>query len=151
MGRAHSAAGLDRKQGDGHSMLPSNKHLPRGELAHPHREAQYGGCAPGLRSRKRKTMEDTRRRSSQEAGIARWKEWKSFQHGASRVSSWVEARSLGSQGPKTGTPGSSFYTNLLYFARYDSVPLGADGAQVAIYEALVTRLGRPPRDVVPSS
>jgi hypothetical protein len=96
-------------------------------------------------------MEDTRRRASQKTGVARWKEWKSFQCGVALVSSWVEARSFGAQGPKTGTPGSSFYTNLLYFVRYDSVPLGADGPQVAIYEALVSKLGRPPHTVVQSS
>ncbi|HXN33130.1 MAG TPA: hypothetical protein VN894_14765 [Polyangiaceae bacterium] len=89
-------------------------------------------------------MEDTRRRSSQTLGVARWKEWKSFQCGAALVSSWVEARNFGAGGPKTGAPGSSFYTNLLYFVRYRSVPLGADAAQVAIYDALVSRLGKPP-------
>ncbi len=98
-----------------------------------------------------KPMEDTRRRSSQMTGVARWKEWKAFQSGVALVTSWVEARSFGARGPKTGTPGSSFYTNLLYFVRYDSVPLGADGAQLAIYEALVSRLGRPPRGIVESS
>ena len=91
-------------------------------------------------------MQDTRRRSDQRTGTARWKAWKSFQSGAARVSTWVEAREFGAAGPKTGTPGSSFYTNLLYFVRYDSVPLGADAAQVAIYDSLVTRLGRPPAD-----
>jgi hypothetical protein len=96
-------------------------------------------------------MEDTRRRFRQKTGVARWKEWKSFQSGVAHVSSWVEARSFGAHGPKTGTPGSSFYTNLLFFVRYDSVPLGADAAQVAIYEALVNKLGRPPRHVVESS
>jgi hypothetical protein len=89
-------------------------------------------------------MQDTRRCSDQQTGTARWKAWKSFQSGAALVSNWIEAREFGAAGPKTGTPGSSFYTNLLYFARYDSVPLGADAAQVAIYESLVTRLGRPP-------
>jgi len=88
-------------------------------------------------------MDDTRRGSSQETGAARWKAWKSFQRGASLVSSWVEAWDLGGQGPKTGAPGSSFFSNLRYFVRYDSVPLGADAAQVAIYHALVARLGRP--------
>jgi hypothetical protein len=110
-----------------------------------------GEAGRGAYRRKENTMEDTRRRSSQEAGIARWKEWKSFQRGASLVSSWVEAWSLGAHGPKTGTPGSSFYTNLLYFVRYDSIPLGADGAQLAIYDALVSRLGRPPRGMVEPS
>jgi hypothetical protein len=89
------------------------------------------------------TMKDTRRCSSQETGSARWKVWKSFQHGVALVSSWVEAWDLGGSGPRPGTPGSSFYTNLRYFVRYDSVPLGADAAQIAIYDALVARLGRP--------
>jgi hypothetical protein len=96
-------------------------------------------------------MEDTRRRSNEKNGVARWKEWKSFQSGVALVSSWVEARSFGAHGPKTGTPGSSFYTNLLFFVRYDSLPLGADTAQVAIYQALVNKLGRPPRCIVESS
>ncbi len=88
-------------------------------------------------------MDDTRRRSNQETGMARWKAWKSFQNRAILVSSWVEAWNLGGQGPKAGTPGSSFFSNLRYFVRYDSVPLGADAAQVAIYNTLVARLGRP--------
>ena len=94
-------------------------------------------------------MKDTRRRSSsEETGILRWKEWKGFQRGAADVASWDEAWEFGAQGPKSGTPGSSFYTNLCYFLRYGSVPLGADGAQLAIYEALVARLGKPkPRGV----
>ena len=89
-------------------------------------------------------MKDTRRRSSQETGIARWREWKGFQRGVALVSSWVEAVDFGAGGPKTGAPGSSFYTNLLYFVHHNSVPLGADAPQIAIYEALVARLGRPP-------
>jgi hypothetical protein len=89
-------------------------------------------------------MQDTRRSPNKQIGLARWKEWKSFQCGAALVSTWVEARDFGARGPKPGEPGSSFYTNLLYFLRYDSVPLGADAAQVAVYDALVTRLGRPP-------
>jgi hypothetical protein len=88
-------------------------------------------------------MKDTRRGASQETGIARWKEWKGFQHGVALVTSWTEAWDFAVQGPKSGTPGSSFYTNLCYFVRYSSVPLGADGAQVAIYNALVARLGKP--------
>jgi hypothetical protein len=96
-------------------------------------------------------MDDTRRRFGKETGAARWKEWKSFQRGAALVSSWVEARDFGAHGPKTGTPGSSFYTNLLYFVRYDSVPLGADAPQVAIYQSLVTKLGRPPSRIDASS
>jgi hypothetical protein len=88
-------------------------------------------------------MKDTRRGASQETGIARWKEWKSFQVGVARVTSWSEAWDFGAQGPKSGTPGSSFYTNLCYFMRYGSVPLGADGAQLAIYDSLVARLGKP--------
>jgi hypothetical protein len=90
-------------------------------------------------------MKDTRRRSSsQETGTARWKEWKSFQQGVALVTSWDQAWEFGVQGPKSGTPGSSFYTNLCYFMRYGSVPLGADDPQVAIYDALVARLGKPP-------
>jgi hypothetical protein len=89
-------------------------------------------------------MKDTRRGDSQQIGIARWKEWKCFQHGVSVVANWTEALDFGAQGPKSGTPGSSFYTNLCYFVRYGSIPLGADGAQVAIYNALVARLGKPP-------
>jgi hypothetical protein len=96
-------------------------------------------------------MEDTRRRVTQQTGVVRWKEWKSFQRGAALLSNWIEAREFGGAGPKAGAPGSSFYTNLLYFVRYDSVPLGADSAQVAIYDALVSRLGRPPRSVAGSS
>jgi hypothetical protein len=88
-------------------------------------------------------MKDTRRGASQETGAARWKEWKSFQLGVAQVTTWSEALAFGSQGPKSGTPGSSFYTNLSYFVRYGSVPLGADGAQLAIYDALVARLGKP--------
>ena len=88
-------------------------------------------------------MKDTRRGASQETGIARWKEWKSFQLGVTRVTSWSEAWDFGAQGPKSGTPGSSFYTNLCYFVRYASVPLGADDAQLAIYDTLVARLGKP--------
>jgi hypothetical protein len=88
-------------------------------------------------------MKDTRRGASQETGVARWKEWKSFQLGVAQVTTWGEALAFGAQGPRSGSPGSSFYTNLCYFVRYASVPLGADGAQVAIYEALVARLGKP--------
>jgi hypothetical protein len=95
-------------------------------------------------------MENTRRRVDQEAGIARWKQWKSYQTGISCVTSWVEARDFGAGGPKSGNPGSSFYTNLLYFIRYDSVPLGADAAQIAIYHALLSKLGRPPSCVADS-
>ena len=90
-------------------------------------------------------MKDTRGRTSQETGIERWKQWKSFQTRVARLSNWVEAWELGAQGPKPGTPGSSFYTNLSYFMRYDSIPLGADALQVAIYHGLVQRLGRPTR------
>ena len=89
-------------------------------------------------------MDDTRRCSSQKTGIARWKEWKSFQLGVTLVSSWAEADQFGARGPKTGSPGSSFYTNLRYFVNHDSVPLGADDAQIAIYNALVARLGSRP-------
>lgn len=89
-------------------------------------------------------MKDMRRRSSQQKGILRWDAWKSFKDGVALVSSWVEARTFGAQGPRTGTPGSSFYTNLLYFVHYDSIPLGADAPQIAIYRALVAKLGRPP-------
>jgi hypothetical protein len=89
-------------------------------------------------------MKDTRRCSSQVIGIARWNEWKGYQRGIALVSSWVEAGHFGSQGPKAGTPGSSFYTNLLFFVHHDSVPLGADAPQIAIYDALVAKLGRPP-------
>jgi hypothetical protein len=91
-------------------------------------------------------MQDTRRRFGPETGAARWKAWKSFQAESALVTSWGEARAFGARGPKIGRPGSSFYTNLLYFVRYDSVPLGADAAQVAIYESLVSRLGRPPEE-----
>ena len=90
-----------------------------------------------------KMAEDSRLRTNQERGTARWREWKTFQHGAALVTSWAEAGVFGAQGPKCGTPGSSFYSNLRYFMRYRSVPLGADDAQVAIYDALVARLGRP--------
>ena len=91
-------------------------------------------------------MRDTRQRTSQEtAGIERWKQWKCFQMGAAHLSSWVQAWEFGARGPKPGTPGSSFYTNLCYFMRYESIPLGADTAQKAIYDALVARLGKPPR------
>jgi hypothetical protein len=92
-------------------------------------------------------MKDTRRCSSQAIGIARWNEWKGFQRGIALVSSWGEAHNFGACGPKTGTPGSSFYTNLLFFVHHDSVPLGADAPQIAIYDALVARLGRPPTSV----
>jgi hypothetical protein len=88
-------------------------------------------------------MKDTRRGDSQETGIARWKEWKRFQSGVALVSNWTEAWDFGAQGPKSGTPGSSFYTNLCYFVRYSSTPLGADEAQLAIYKALVAKLGKP--------
>ena len=90
-------------------------------------------------------MKDARHHTSQATGIERWKQWKSFQMRVSRLSSWVEARKLGAQGPKPGSPGSSFYTNLSYFIRYDSIPLGADAAQVALYDGLVVRLGKPTR------
>jgi hypothetical protein len=90
-------------------------------------------------------MNDIRRAVSREIGVARWNEWKAFQRGVALVSSWIEAQSFGARGPATGNPGSSFYTNLLYFLRYDSVPLGADAAQIGIYDALAARLGgRPP-------
>lgn len=89
-------------------------------------------------------MKDSRRRCIRlESGVERWKQWKCFQRKVTQLSSWVEAWDLGTQGPKTGSPGSSFYTNLRYFMRYHSIPLGADAAQVAIYSALVTRLGEP--------
>jgi hypothetical protein len=88
-------------------------------------------------------MNDTRRRISQESGAMRWKEWKGFQRGVVLVTSWDQALDFGAHGPKSGTPGSSFYTNLCYFVRYNSVPLGADAAQVAIYDTLVSRLGKP--------
>jgi hypothetical protein len=90
-------------------------------------------------------MNDTRRRASQEIGIERWKQWKSFQIGVGHLSSWMQAWEFGAQGPKPGTPGSSFYTNLCYFMRYQSIPLGADAAQIAIYAGLVERLGEPTR------
>ena len=90
-------------------------------------------------------MKDARQHTSHATGIERWKEWKSFQMRVSRLSNWVEAWEFGAQGPKPGTPGSSFYTNLSYFMRYDSIPLGADAAQIAIYKGLVARLGRPTR------
>lgn len=82
---------------------------------------------------------------SQGTGIERWKQWKAFQVRVAHLSNWVEAWKLGAQGPKPGTPGSSFYTNLTYFMRHDSIPLGADAAQVAIYDGLVARLGKPTR------
>jgi hypothetical protein len=88
-------------------------------------------------------MNDTRRRSGDSSGAARWSEWKRFQGGVAVVQSWAQAWDLGVGGPKTGAPGSSFYTNLCFFMRHSSVPLGADEAQVAIYDGLVARLGRP--------
>jgi hypothetical protein len=88
-------------------------------------------------------MKDTRRRSTPATGVARWNEWKGFQRGVLLVTSWDEAWDFGVQGPKSGAPGSSFYTNLCYFVRHNSVPLGADDPQVAIYNALVARLGKP--------
>jgi len=90
-------------------------------------------------------MNDTRQRTIQRTGVERWKQWKCFQIGAAHLSSWVQAWEFGAQGPKPVTPGSSFYTNLCYFMRYDSIPLGADAAQIAVYDALVVRLGRPTR------
>jgi hypothetical protein len=90
-------------------------------------------------------MKDAKRRMSQAAGIDRWKQWTCFQSGVARLSSWLDVWDFGAKGPKPGTPGSSFYTNLCYFVRYDSIPLGANAAQVAIYDALVARLGRPTR------
>ena len=97
-------------------------------------------------------LNDTRQRISQRAGIERWKQWKCFQIEVARLSSWVQAWEFGAQGPKPGAPGSSFYTNLCYFMRYESIPLGADAAQVAIYDALVERLGKPtrPREQTPT-
>jgi hypothetical protein len=88
-------------------------------------------------------MKDTRRRTGHDTGNARWQQWKTFQHGVVAVTSWTEAWEFAAQGPKSGIPGSSFYTNLCYFVRHNSVPLGADGPQVAIYDALVARLGKP--------
>jgi hypothetical protein len=91
----------------------------------------------------RNTMNDTRRRRDDATGMARWTEWKRFQRGVALLESWAQAWDFGEQGPKSGTPGSSFYTNLCFFLRHSSIPLGADDAQIAIYEGLVTRLGRP--------
>jgi hypothetical protein len=93
--------------------------------------------------RREEMMKNTGRRTSQETGIERWKQWKGFQVGVAHLSSWVQAWEFGAQGPRPGTPGSSFYTNLCYFMRYQSIPLGADAAQVAVYDALVARLGKP--------
>jgi hypothetical protein len=89
-------------------------------------------------------MKDTRRPNAAATGIARWQEWKRFQTGVGLVGSWAEAWDFGVGGPKSGTPGSSFYTNLCFFMRHGSVPLGADDAQMAIYHALVAKFGRPP-------
>jgi hypothetical protein len=88
-------------------------------------------------------MKDTRRPLGAATGIARWREWKRFQRGVALVESWAEAWDFGVRGPKSGTPGSSFYTNLCFFMRHGSMPLGADYAQIAIYDALVARFGRP--------
>lgn len=90
-------------------------------------------------------MQDTRRnRSGPASATALWKEWKSFQEGAALISSWSDAWTFSARGPLCGAPGSSFYTNLSFFLRHRSVPLGADGAQRTIYDALVARLGAPP-------
>jgi len=88
-------------------------------------------------------MEDTRRPAGQGVGTARWKAWKAFQTAVAGAASWAEVRELAAHGPAPGQPGSSFYSNLIYFVRYRSLPLGADGAQVAIYDGLVARLGTP--------
>ncbi len=87
-------------------------------------------------------MKDTRRPGVQ-TGVARWREWKRFQQGVALVGSWSEAWDFGARGPKSGTPGSSFYTNLCFFIRHRSTPLGADEAQIAIYDSLVARFGQP--------
>lgn len=91
-----------------------------------------------------RNMQGARRRTGpngQNSGMARWKQWKSFQQGVALISSWAEARHFAAEGAKTGNRGSNFYTNLLYFVRSGSVPLGADAHQVVLYKALVTKLG----------
>ena len=89
-------------------------------------------------------MQDTKRPLSQQRGVTRWKAWKAFQHDVGMLESWSDAWGLSSRGPECGSPGSSFYTNLAFFLRHRSVPLGADEAQRALYESLVARLGALP-------
>lgn len=89
-------------------------------------------------------MENAKRPLSQQRGVTRWKAWKAFQHDVGLLESWSGALELSLRGPSCGSPGSSFYTNLGYFLRHRSVPLGADEAQRALYESLVARLGAPP-------
>jgi hypothetical protein len=89
-------------------------------------------------------MQESKRPFAQARGVTRWREWKLFQRDMGVLQSWSEAADLAARGPKCGTPGSSFYTNLGYFLHHRSVPLGADEAQRALYESLVVRLGKPP-------
>ena len=65
-----------------------------------------------------------------------------FERGVQHLDSWDAAWRFAMQGPRSGEPAGSCYTNLAYFMRFGSSPDGADSAQQAIYEELVKRLGR---------
>ena len=83
-------------------------------------------------------MTERQRREAREA--AEYKATEAFRKGVKRVQSWEEAWKFALGGPKS----HPYYTNLCFFIRwgYPPFPVANSAEQIAIYDALVARLGK---------
>lgn len=85
-------------------------------------------------------MTERRRREAREA--AEYKATEAFRRGVKLVQSWDDAWNFAKSGPKS----HPYYTNLCFFMRWgyppDGPPEREAAEQIAIYDALVARLGK---------
>jgi hypothetical protein len=70
---------------------------------------------------------------------------RTFLRRAQLVQSWDETWRFAAGGPRSGSPGGKYYTNLCHYMNHGHLPVTASGEELAVVRALEARLGPLPR------
>ncbi len=81
-----------------------------------------------------------RPRTRAELADAESRAWEEFNRKLNLIGDFDQARGFGNSGPRSWLPGGQYYTNLMYFLNFGSIPDGASEEACALYRELSARI-----------